>query len=80
MTIAIGTSYICFSNYSTTGIVQLLSDNLFSVTYPKSLAVGTALFDFEDCLQVKYLGEDGENTPVAGAVAVCSPWDLLVSK
>ncbi|MCH83645.1 embryogenesis-associated protein EMB8-like, partial [Trifolium medium] len=29
---------------------------------------------------VKYLGEDGENTPVAGAVAVCSPWDLLVSK
>nr|KYP74742.1 hypothetical protein KK1_007434 [Cajanus cajan] len=27
---------------------------------------------------VKYLGEDGENIPVAGAVAVCSPWDLLV--
>ncbi|GAU15920.1 hypothetical protein TSUD_41430 [Trifolium subterraneum] len=27
---------------------------------------------------VKYLGEDGENTPVAGAVAVCSPWDLLI--
>jgi len=61
-------------------IVQLLSVNLLSVTYPKSLAVGTALSDFEDCLQVKYLGEDGENTPVAGAVAVCSPWDLLVSK
>lgn len=29
--------------------------------------------------QVKYLGEDGENVPIAGAVAICSPWDLLVS-
>ncbi|KAG5152612.1 hypothetical protein JHK84_029084 [Glycine max] len=38
----------------------------------------TALFDLEDCLQIKYLGEDGENIPVAGAVAVCSPWDLLI--
>ncbi|MCI68870.1 embryogenesis-associated protein EMB8-like, partial [Trifolium medium] len=28
---------------------------------------------------IKYLGEDGENVPIAGAVAVCSPWDLLVS-
>lgn len=27
---------------------------------------------------IKYLGEDGENIPVAGAVAVCSPWDLLI--
>ncbi|XP_027364072.1 embryogenesis-associated protein EMB8-like [Abrus precatorius] len=27
---------------------------------------------------VKYLGEDGENIPVAGAVAVCSPWDLML--
>ncbi|KAL5846036.1 hypothetical protein ACOSQ3_009560 [Xanthoceras sorbifolium] len=27
---------------------------------------------------VKYLGEDGENSPVAGAVAICSPWDLLI--
>ncbi|KAG8378385.1 hypothetical protein BUALT_Bualt08G0132000 [Buddleja alternifolia] len=27
---------------------------------------------------VKYLGEDGENVPVAGAVAICSPWDLLI--
>lgn len=30
-------------------------------------------------LQVKYLGEDVDNVPVAGAVAICSPWDLLVS-
>ncbi|KAG5544655.1 hypothetical protein RHGRI_017180 [Rhododendron griersonianum] len=27
---------------------------------------------------VKYLGEHGENVPVAGAVAICSPWDLLI--
>ncbi|KAK7279702.1 hypothetical protein RJT34_24759 [Clitoria ternatea] len=27
---------------------------------------------------VKYLGEDGEDIPVAGAVAICSPWDLLI--
>ncbi|KAK7270366.1 hypothetical protein RIF29_23450 [Crotalaria pallida] len=27
---------------------------------------------------IKFLGEDGENIPVAGAVGVCSPWDLLI--
>lgn len=27
---------------------------------------------------VKYLGEDGPNTPLIGATAVCSPWDLLI--
>lgn len=27
---------------------------------------------------VKYLGENGENIPVSGAVAICSPWDLLI--
>ncbi|XP_061346307.1 embryogenesis-associated protein EMB8 [Gastrolobium bilobum] len=27
---------------------------------------------------IKYLGEDGENIPVAGAVAICGPWDLLI--
>lgn len=30
-------------------------------------------------IQVKYLGEDGTDTPLVGATAVCSPWDLLVS-
>lgn len=34
---------------------------------------------FEFWFQVKYLGEDGENVPIAGAATVCSPWDLLVS-
>lgn len=28
--------------------------------------------------QVKYLGENGVNTPLVGAAAICSPWDLLV--
>ncbi|OMO56748.1 hypothetical protein COLO4_35563 [Corchorus olitorius] len=32
---------------------------------------------FPDHGQVKYLGEDREKVPVAGAVAICSPWDLL---
>ncbi|GMH00311.1 hypothetical protein Nepgr_002150 [Nepenthes gracilis] len=27
---------------------------------------------------VKYLGEDGDDIPIAGAVSICSPWDLLI--
>ncbi|XP_047322777.1 embryogenesis-associated protein EMB8-like isoform X2 [Impatiens glandulifera] len=27
---------------------------------------------------VKYLGEEGNNTPIVGAVAICSPWDALI--
>jgi hypothetical protein len=34
---------------------------------------------FHIFVQVKYLGEEVESTPVAGAVSICSPWDLLVS-
>lgn len=33
---------------------------------------------FLSYLQVKYLGEDGEDTPIAGAASICSPWDLVV--
>lgn len=29
--------------------------------------------------QGKYLGEDGDKCPVAGAAVICGPWDLLVS-
>jgi hypothetical protein len=29
--------------------------------------------------KVKYIGEEGESTPIAGAASICSPWDLLVS-
>ncbi|XP_044511681.1 embryogenesis-associated protein EMB8-like [Mangifera indica] len=45
--------------------------------YPKAplFAVGTSI---GANILVKYLGEDGERTPLAGAVAICSPWDLLI--
>ncbi|KAJ4823037.1 hypothetical protein Tsubulata_012354 [Turnera subulata] len=44
--------------------------------YPKIplFLVGTSL---GANVVVKYLGEEGENTPIAGAVSVCNPWDLL---
>ncbi|KAH9757954.1 AB hydrolase-1 domain-containing protein [Citrus sinensis] len=44
--------------------------------YPKAplFAIGTSI---GANILVKYLGEEGEKTPVAGAAAICSPWDLL---
>ena len=68
-------SLSAFQTTAKLGTVQFLTYSL--ICYELSFI--TALFDLEDCLQIKYLGEDGENIPVAGAVAVCSPWDLLVS-
>ncbi|KAE8683394.1 protein SCARECROW-like [Hibiscus syriacus] len=38
-------------------------------------AVGTSI---GANILVKYLGEDREKVPVAGAVAICSPWDLVI--
>ncbi|XP_057973312.1 embryogenesis-associated protein EMB8 isoform X1 [Malania oleifera] len=38
-------------------------------------AVGTSI---GANILVKYLGEDGDCTPVAGAAAISSPWDLLI--
>ncbi|XP_050214365.1 embryogenesis-associated protein EMB8 isoform X2 [Mercurialis annua] len=38
-------------------------------------AVGTSI---GANLLVKYLGEEGERTHIAGAVAICNPWDLLI--
>lgn len=45
--------------------------------HPKAplLAVGTSI---GANILVKYLGEDGENTPLAGAAAICCPWDLVI--
>lgn len=45
--------------------------------YPKAplLAVGTSI---GANILVKYLGEEGENTPLGGAAAICCPWDLLI--
>lgn len=45
--------------------------------HPKAplLAVGTSI---GANILVKYLGEEGEKTPLAGAAAICCPWDLVV--
>lgn len=45
--------------------------------HPKAplLAVGTSI---GANILVKYLGEEGENTPLAGGAAICCPWDLVV--
>ncbi|RLN25113.1 embryogenesis-associated protein EMB8-like [Panicum miliaceum] len=45
--------------------------------YPKTplFCIGTSI---GANIVVKYLGEEGENTPVAGAASICSPWDLLI--
>lgn len=47
--------------------------------YPMAplFAVGTSL---GANILVKYLGEDKESTAIAGAAAVCSPWDLLIGE
>lgn len=45
--------------------------------HPKAplLAVGTSI---GANILVKYLGEEGENTPLAGGAAICCPWDLVI--
>ncbi|KAL6619186.1 hypothetical protein ACP70R_034325 [Stipagrostis hirtigluma subsp. patula] len=52
--------------------------NFLHQRYPKTplFTVGTSI---GANILVKYLGEEGESTPVAGAASVCSPWDLLVT-
>ncbi|XP_059063693.1 embryogenesis-associated protein EMB8-like [Cryptomeria japonica] len=39
------------------------------------LAVGTSI---GANILVKYLGEEGANTPLVGATAICCPWDLVI--
>ncbi|XP_039838205.1 embryogenesis-associated protein EMB8-like isoform X2 [Panicum virgatum] len=52
--------------------------NFLHQEYPEAplFAVGTSI---GANIVVKYLGEEGESTPVAGAASICSPWDLLVT-
>ncbi|KAF6139446.1 hypothetical protein GIB67_026288 [Kingdonia uniflora] len=66
----------CFYNAGWTDDVRKVVDHVHE-EFPKSLlfAVGTSI---GANVLVKYLGEEGDNTPFAGAAAVCSPWDLLV--
>ncbi|KAL6269539.1 hypothetical protein ACE6H2_026450 [Prunus campanulata] len=66
----------CFYNAGWTEDLRTVVSNLHD-EYPNAplflvgLSVGANIL-------VKYLGEDGNKVPVAGAVAICSPWDLLI--
>ncbi|KAK4601519.1 hypothetical protein RGQ29_010897 [Quercus rubra] len=66
----------CFYNAGWTEDVRVVINHLHK-EYPQAplFAVGTSI---GANILVKYLGEDGENVPVAGAVAISSPWDLLI--
>ncbi|CAH9120506.1 unnamed protein product, partial [Cuscuta epithymum] len=83
---------VVVSNHRGLGGVSVTSDALYNAgwtedirnilkylhkEYPKApiFVIGTSI---GANILVKYLGEDGDNVPVAGAVAVCSPWDLLI--
>ncbi|XP_066310302.1 embryogenesis-associated protein EMB8-like isoform X2 [Miscanthus floridulus] len=65
----------CFYNGGWTEDVREVIKYLHD-RYPKTplFCIGTSI---GANIVVKYLGE-GENTPVAGAVSICSPWDLLI--
>ncbi|XP_062098651.1 embryogenesis-associated protein EMB8-like isoform X2 [Humulus lupulus] len=66
----------CFYNAGWTEDIRVIINHLHN-KYSKAplFAVGTSI---GANVLVKYLGEDGDNVPVAGAVAICSPWDLLI--
>ncbi|XP_059631907.1 embryogenesis-associated protein EMB8 [Cornus florida] len=66
----------CFYNAGWTEDLREILDYLHH-EYPKAplFAIGTSI---GANILVKYLGEDRENVPIAGAVAICSPWDLLI--
>ncbi|KAE8698824.1 Alpha/beta-Hydrolases superfamily protein isoform 2 [Hibiscus syriacus] len=66
----------CCYNAGWTEDVRKVIDHI-RCEYPEAplYAVGTSI---GANILVKYLGEDGANTPVVGAAAICSPWDLLV--
>lgn len=66
----------CFYNAGWTEDLRRIVNYLHQ-EHPKAplFAVGTSI---GANILVKYLGEDGERTPVAGAASVCSPWDLVV--
>ncbi|XP_074579102.1 embryogenesis-associated protein EMB8-like isoform X2 [Curcuma longa] len=66
----------CFYNAGWTEDLREVINYLHQ-EYPKApiFAVGTSI---GANILVKYLGEEGENTPLAGAASICSPWDLVV--
>ncbi|CAH9058726.1 unnamed protein product [Cuscuta europaea] len=66
----------CFYNAGWTEDIRAVIDYLH-IQYPEAplFSVGTSI---GANVLVKYLGEDGVNTPIVGAAAICSPWDLLI--
>ncbi|KAH0768282.1 hypothetical protein KY285_004153 [Solanum tuberosum] len=83
---------VVVSNHRGLGGVTITSDCLYNAgwtedarkvighlhtQYPQAplFAVGTSI---GANVLVKYLGEEGVNTAIVGAVAICSPWDLLI--
>ncbi|MCD7466344.1 hypothetical protein HAX54_002954 [Datura stramonium] len=66
----------CLYNAGSTEDARKVIDHLHT-QYPQAplFAVGTSI---GANVLVKYLGEEGVNTAIVGAVAVCSPWDLLI--
>ncbi|KAK3028252.1 hypothetical protein RJ639_037586 [Escallonia herrerae] len=67
----------CFYNAGWTEDIRAVIDHL-RCHYPEAplFAVGTSI---GANVLVKYLGEYGVDSRIAGAAAICSPWDLLVS-
>uniref|UniRef100_M8AK57 Embryogenesis-associated protein EMB8 n=1 Tax=Aegilops tauschii TaxID=37682 RepID=M8AK57_AEGTA len=67
----------CFYNGGWTEDIREVVNYLHQ-KYPEAplFTVGTSL---GANILVKYLGEEGGSTPVAGAASICSPWDLLVT-
>ncbi|KAG7599214.1 Alpha/Beta hydrolase fold [Arabidopsis suecica] len=83
---------VVISNHRGLGGVSVTSDRFYNAgwtedirvvlgylqqKYPRAplFAIGTSI---GANVLVKYLGEEGERTPLRGAVAICSPWDLLI--
>ncbi|KAJ4833078.1 hypothetical protein Tsubulata_001053 [Turnera subulata] len=66
----------CFYNGGWTEDIRKIIDHI-SGRFPEAplYAVGASL---GANMLVKYLGEDGDKSPLIGAAAVCSPWDLLM--
>ncbi|XP_078433843.1 alpha/beta-Hydrolases superfamily protein [Wolffia australiana] len=84
--------HVVVSNHRGLGGVSITSDRFYNSgwtedirkvinhlhrEYPMTVlyAVGSSI---GANILVKYLGEEGENTPLAGAASICSPWDLVV--
>ncbi|XP_020599760.1 embryogenesis-associated protein EMB8 isoform X2 [Phalaenopsis equestris] len=66
----------CFYNAGWTEDVREVVNHLHQkYSMAPLFAVGTSI---GANILVKYLGEEGEKTPLTGAASICSPWDLVV--